>query len=165
MCSCVLFPPSLKNFREILCPSPLRIWHDVKLVTIRFLIWLPCAWHTNTEFSLNNLATSFQIFSTMSGDHPLSLRVKISSFLTLFCQNFLPEMFKMCVRCPINATTSYPISLGLSGGRRIFGSLYMRWHGMIIICCLWGSVVLLRWLMKLCIPRRSAPGQMVQWYT
>jgi hypothetical protein len=54
---------------------------------------------------------------------------------------FLPGMFGMCVRCPINGTISCPMSLGLSGGRRIFDLVYRRWHDMVMICCRWGTVV------------------------
>jgi hypothetical protein len=39
---------------------------------------------------------------------------------------FLLEMPEMCVRCPINATTSRSTSLGLAGDRRIFGPVYIR---------------------------------------
>jgi hypothetical protein len=37
------------------------------------------------------------------------------------------------------------ISLGLSGGQRIFGPGHIRWHDMVIICCRWDSIVLMRW--------------------
>jgi hypothetical protein len=59
----------------------------------------------------------------------------------------------VCVRCPISDTPSCPISLGLSVGRRIFGPMHERGHAMIIIYCRRGSVVLLRWVQKLCILR------------
>jgi hypothetical protein len=64
---------------------------------------------------------------------------------------FLPGMSEMCARCPINATTSCSTSLCLPGSRRIFSSVFMRWHGMVIICRRWGTIVLLRWVWELCI--------------
>jgi hypothetical protein len=66
---------------------------------------------------------------------------------------FLLGMFQMCVRCPISDTPSCPISLELSVGRRIFGPVHVRGHVMIIIYYRWGSIVLLRWVQKLCILR------------
>jgi hypothetical protein len=70
----------------------------------------------------------------------LRLPVIILSFSSQGCPR--------CVLGPTNATTSCSISLRLSGGRRIFGLVYMRWHDMVIICCWWGIVVQLRWCRK-----------------
>jgi hypothetical protein len=118
------------KLREIWYPSSLRIWHGVKSVIIRLLIWLPYAWHTNIEFVSEQPSYFVPSFSTTSSDHPLSLGMKTSGYYA-FVSAFFPGMSKMHVRCPISATPSCPISLKLSGGRRIFGPvLYeVAWHG------------------------------------
>jgi hypothetical protein len=57
---------------------------------------------------------------------------------------FLPGVFEVCVRCPINVTSSCPIPLRLSYGQTVFSPMSMRWYGMIIMCCWWATIMLLR---------------------
>jgi hypothetical protein len=157
-----------EKFGEVRYPKPLQIWHDVKLVTIRFPIRLPYAWHTNTEF----VSKQPGYLISNSFHHVWWLSIKfVGGNLRLpdiILSAFLRGMSEMCARCPINATTSCSISLRLSGGRRIFSLMFMRCPGIVITCRRWGTILLLRWVSELCIlcnsrfyvriPGRSATG-------
>jgi hypothetical protein len=138
------FPTFTKKLREVWYSSSLWIWHGVESVAIRLPIRLPCTRHTNTEFVPEH--PGYLVSDPLHHVWRPSIEFVGGNLrlpdITLSA--FPPGMFEVCARCPINVTSSYPIPLRLFCGRTVFNPMSMRWYGMIIMCCWWGTIMLLQ---------------------